>query len=84
MNHFAGGVGENGVLRAPSPPRVVIPTLTPAQLQSAGQKGIDALRVKISYTKIKCHVCLKYNLICSGATGVGGASFRDGHQGHAE
>lgn len=42
-----GGVGENGVLRAPSPPKVVIPPLTPAQLQSAGQKGIDALRVLI-------------------------------------
>ena len=62
-NQSAGGVGENGVLRAPSPPRVVIPTLTPAQLQSAGQKGIDALRVKTSHTKIKCHVLIKFYLL---------------------
>ncbi|CAB3381413.1 Hypothetical predicted protein [Cloeon dipterum] len=44
-----GGVNENGVLRAPSPPRVVVPPITPAQLQNAGQKGIDALKARLEF-----------------------------------
>ncbi|XP_059475444.1 peroxidase-like isoform X2 [Neocloeon triangulifer] len=44
-----GGVNENGVLRAPSPPNILIPQISPAQLQNAGQKGVDALRARLEF-----------------------------------
>ncbi|KAF4517167.1 hypothetical protein B566_EDAN005597 [Ephemera danica] len=42
-----GGASAFGVLRPPSPPRVIIPNLSPAQLNGAGRKGLEALLARL-------------------------------------